>query len=150
MWQRVQTVFLGLTVVSLMVSLVQPIWQITEPEVTRVLTPFYYLHQGAYHYMPYALTAVLGIASITVALSEIKRYDKRLVQIKLGAFNSVLLAGMMICAVWFASQLSEQYPGNFSYGLGLYMIGVAVITNWLALRFIRKDEQLVKDSDRIR
>jgi len=100
--------------------------------------------------MPYSVTAVIGIASITVCIMEIRRYTNRLVQIKLGALNSVLLAGMMICAVYFSNQVTQQHPGNFKYGWGLYMIFVAVICNWLAIRFIRRDERLVRDSDRIR
>ncbi|MFN3839563.1 MAG: DUF4293 domain-containing protein [Cyclobacteriaceae bacterium] len=149
MWQRIQTVFLIITIVALVVALVQPIW-VSADSIALALTPFYYVNGDAYLYMPYSITAVIGIASITVSIMEIKRYDNRTVQIKLGALNSVLLAGMMICAVWFANRVAEQHPGNFKYGWGLYMIFVAVISNWLAIRFIRRDERLVKDSDRLR
>ena len=149
MWQRIQTVFLIITIVALVVALVQPIW-VSADSIVLALTPFYYMNGDAYLYMPYSITAVIGIASITVSIMEIRRYDNRTVQIKLGALNSVLLAGMMICAVWFANRVAEQHPGNFKYGWGLYMIFVAVISNWLAVRFIRRDERLVKDSDRLR
>lgn len=146
MWQRIQTVFLGLVILSLGISLIQPIW-LSDKDA---LTPFYLKQSDSFLYMPYALTAVLGIASITLALLTIRRFDNRLVQIKLGALNSVMLAGMMICAVWFASKVADGYSGNFRYGWGLYLIFVAVICNWLAMRFIRRDERLVRDSDRIR
>jgi len=149
MWQRIQTVFLALTIIALVVSLVQPIWLSTEG-TGSALTPFYFVHDNVFSYMPYSVTAVIGIASITVCIMEIRRYTNRLVQIKLGALNSVLLAGMMICAVYFSNQVTQQHPGNFKYGWGLYMIFVAVICNWLAIRFIRRDERLVRDSDRIR
>ena len=36
------------------------------------------------------------------------------------------------------------------HGFGLYLPGAAVIFNLIANRFIRKDEKLVRDSDRIR
>jgi Kef-type K+ transport system membrane component KefB len=149
MWQRIQTVFLVITVVALVISLVQPIW-ISTDNIARALTPFYYVNGDTFLYMPYSITAVIGIASITVSIMEIRRYDNRMVQIKLGALNSVLLAGMMICAVWFANKVSEQHAAGFKYGWGLYMIFVAVICNWLAIRFIRRDERLVRDSDRLR
>lgn len=149
MWQRTQTVFLVLTILALVISLVQPIWISTE-NITSALTPFYYLNGDTFLYMPYSITAVIGIASITISIMEIRRYDNRMLQVKLGALNSVLLAGMMICAVWFANRVTEQNPGNFKYGWGLYMIFVAVICNWLAIRFIRRDERLVRDSDRLR
>ena len=35
-------------------------------------------------------------------------------------------------------------------GLGLWLPGAAVICNLLANRFIRKDERLVRDADRLR
>lgn len=149
MWQRIQTVFLGLTIVAVAVSLVQPIWMSTGNTVS-VLTPFYFMQQEGFAYIPYSITAVIGIASITVSIMEIRRYDNRMVQIKLGALNSVLLAGMMICAVWFANRIADQHGGNFRYGWGLYLIFVAVICNWLAIRFIRRDERIVRDSERLR
>jgi hypothetical protein len=149
MWQRIQTVFLVLTVITLGVSLVQPVWQAQNADGTLVLTPFYLLQNGQYFYLPYSLTAMFAVAGITLALIEIRRYDNRLLQMKLGAFNTLMLAGMMISAVVFCNKLSNQYP-VFSYGISLYMIFGAVICNWVALKFIRRDEKLVRDSERLR
>ncbi len=149
MWQRIQTVFLIITILAVAISLVQPIWM-SSGDTDNILTPFYFMQQEVFAYMPYSITAVIGIASITVSVMVIRRYDNRMVQIKLGALNSVLLAGMMICAVWFANRLADQHAGNFRYGWGLYLIFVAVICNWLAIRFIRRDERMVRDSDRLR
>jgi hypothetical protein len=56
----------------------------------------------------------------------------------------------MISAIWFSSDLTELHPAGFRYGPGLYMIFAAVICNWLAVRFIRRDERLVRDSERLR
>jgi hypothetical protein len=150
MWQRIQTVFLVITILALLVALVQPIWQVKDGDISVVLTPFYLLKGTEYTYLPYTITAVLAVAAITLAIFEIRRYDNRQTQIKLGALNTLILACYMISAVWFASKLTEQYPFNFKYGLGLYLTFVAVICNWLAIRFIRRDERIVKDSNRIR
>ena len=149
MWQRIQTLFLAATIVALTISLVQPVWQ--GPEGSDItLTPFYLLQNGQYLYMPYSLTAMLAIVGITLALIEIRRYDNRQLQMKLGVLNTLFLAGMMVSAMWFSSALTEKFPSGFRYGLGLYLIFAAVICNWIAVRFIRRDERLVKDSDRIR
>lgn len=150
MWQRIQTVFLAITIGSLAVALVQPIWQAQSGDLVIVLTPFYLLKNSVYSYLPYSITAVLAVAGITVAAIEMKRYDNRQLQIKLGALNSLILAFVMICAVWFTSELSSEYATEFKYGLGLYLTFVAVMANWLAVRFIRRDERIVKDSDRLR
>jgi hypothetical protein len=158
MWQRIQTVFLGITILALIIALIQPIWILELGSGRVVLTPFYLLKGGAdgstgaenYIYIPYSLTAVLAVAAITVAILEIRKFNNRVVQIKLGALNTLLLAGMMICAAAFATRLPEQFGGAGRYGYGLYLTFVAVICNWLAIRFIRRDERLVRDSDRIR
>jgi len=149
MWQRIQTVFLVITIIALIISLVQPVWQGQSEGTTITLTPFCLLQNGQYIYIPYAITAMLAVAGITLALIEIRRYDNRMVQMKLGALNTLILAAMMISAMWFSSDLTEKFP-VFKYGIGLYMIFVAVICNWIAVRFIRRDERLVKGSDRIR
>lgn len=150
MWQRIQTVFLAITILSLAIALVQPIWMVQSGDSMIVLTPFYLLKDSVYTYFPYALTAALAVAGITLTIFEIRRYDNRQLQIKLGALNALILALYMICAVWFSSKLSEEYASGFKYGLGLYLTFVAVIANWLAIRFIRRDERIVKDSDRLR
>jgi hypothetical protein len=150
MWQRIQTVFLVITILALLIALVQPIWLVQSGDSTITLTPFYVLKDGQYIYLPYSITAVLAVAGITLAILSIRRYDNRQTQIKLGALNSLILACVMIAAVWFTSELSKEHTTGFRYGLGLYLTFVAVVSNWLAVRFIRRDERIVKDSDRLR
>jgi hypothetical protein len=73
-----------------------------------------------------------------------------MLQIKLGALNSLVMAGSLMALVWFATQLikSNQIAGE--YGLSLWMPAGAMVSNMIANRFIRRDEKLVRDSDRIR
>jgi heme/copper-type cytochrome/quinol oxidase subunit 3 len=150
MWQRIQTVFLSVTILALIISLILPVWQGKLDGTDVVLTPFYLLQKDQYIYFPYALTALLIVAGLTIAITEIRRYDNRILQIKLGALNTLILAGAMVCVAYYTMKLSEQYPTGSKNGLGMYLIFVAVLCNWLAVRFIRKDENLVKDSDRLR
>lgn len=149
MWQRIQTVFLGIAAIALIAALVMPLWEARAGEEIIVLTPFYLLKSGTYSYYPYALTAVFTVASLTLVLLTIKRYDNRIVQMKLGLFNTLILTGIMICIVWFVLSLNKQYPIARN-GYGMFFIFGAVICNWLAVRFIRRDEKLVKDSERLR
>lgn len=149
MWQRIQTVFLGIAAIALIVALVLPLWEARAGEEIIVLTPFYLLKSGDYFYYPYALTAVLTVAALTLVFLTIRRYDNRLVQMKLGLFNTLILTGIMICIVWFVLSLNKQYPIARN-GYGMFSIFGAVICNWLAVRFIRRDEKLVRDSERLR
>jgi hypothetical protein len=82
---------------------------------------------------------------------EIFRYRNRLLQIKLGALNSLFMAATIVSMVLFSNSLTETYAVQTSqYGISLYLPVAAMICNLLANRFIRKDEKLVRSVDRIR
>lgn len=149
MWQRIQTVFLVIAMIALGVALILPVWEARAGEEKIVMTPFYLLTGTQYLYFPYSLTAVLAIAGITLAFLTIKRYDNRMLQMKLAMLNTLILMGVMICIVVFVMKLNNQYPIARN-GYGMYLVFAAVVCNWLALRFIRRDERLVRDSDRLR
>ncbi|MEJ1236665.1 DUF4293 domain-containing protein [Chryseolinea sp. T2] len=159
MWQRVQTVFLAVAVISLLASLVFPIWSVDVNGDTTVLTSFYRAtglkgasSEGAvYVYMPYSVTAMLCVAAITLAIMGILKYNNRLAQMKIGALNSFFLVGVILASFYFSNDLIKTTDaGSGSFGLGMWLPGVAVLCNLLANRFIRKDEKLVRDSNRLR
>jgi hypothetical protein len=154
MWQRIQTVFLLIAIGSLIASIFYPIWTFTDPlGQTHKLFPLHYTvtQKGVANtqYFPYATTAILTIAAITLALIEIRKFKNRVLQMKLGALNSLFIAGSIASAVIFSNQLVKTFQGG-SYGLGLWLPGVAVICNLIANRFIRRDERIVRDSNRLR
>lgn len=157
MWQRIQTVFLAVAIIALLVSLVQPIWSIQAEASTHILTPFYLSEDAAgqngrlnvYAYFPFSITAILTVAAATIALTSITKYRRRVVQIKLGALNSLVLVGVVGCSVFFAIRLIEEFQGG-AYGLGFYLPMVAVICNLISNFFIRRDERLVRNSERLR
>lgn len=154
MWQRIQTVFLAIAIISLIASVFLPIWGFqTADGSTHELYALHYTvikdNVRTTSYMPYCLTAMLALAAATLAVIEIRRYDNRLLQMKLGALNSFFMAGTIAAAVIFANNMVKAHGGG-SYGLGLWIPGVAVVCNLLANQFIRRDEKLVRDSDRLR
>ncbi len=154
MWQRIQTVFLVIVIISLVASIFMPIWVFVE--ASGKVHSLYALHYTIVEnevrttvYFPYSLTAILAIAAATLAFISIRKYTNRLTQIKLGALNSLFLAGTIGSAVYFFNTLYSVHQGG-NYSFGLFLPGIAVVCNWLAMRFIRKDERLVRDSDRLR
>lgn len=150
MWQRIQTVFLGIAVLALLASLIFPIWSAEINGETNVLTAFYYLKGDRYQYSPYSLAAILIIGSATLALIEITKYKNRLTQMKIGALNSLFLVGAIGSATWFATQLIKVNQTGGQYGAGLWLLVIPMFCNLVANRFIRKDERLVRDADRLR
>jgi Na+-transporting NADH:ubiquinone oxidoreductase subunit NqrE len=158
MWQRIQTVFLLIAIIALITTIFLPIWGYQEPSgTTHELYPLHYtITQDAASrevrstaYLPYSITAILAIAAATIAIIEIRKYKNRMVQMKLGALNSLFMAGAIASAVIFSNGFFKTFQGG-SYGLGLWLPGVAVVCNLLANFFIRKDEKLVRDSGRLR
>jgi hypothetical protein len=151
MWQRIQTLFLALAILTLLTSLVFPIWSGGVNEEVGTLTAFYYLKNQTYQYNPYSLTAIMAIAASTLAFTEITKYKNRLTQIKIGALNSLFLLATLGFAFYFSNSLMKGMEGTKGqYGLGMWLPYVAVICNLLANRFIRRDEKLVRDSERLR
>ena len=158
MWQRIQTVFLIIAIIALIAAIFLPIWSNKDASgKTHVLYALHYtVREGGENgtlavttYFPYSLTAIFAVASATVAFIEIGKFKNRMLQMKLGALNSLFLVATIGLALYFASQMIKNYQGG-QYGLGMWLPGVAVLCNLLSNRFIRRDEKLVRDSDRLR
>lgn len=98
------------------------------------------------------LISVGAILAAGVMFFSISQFRNRMNQVKLNALFSLVTAltlGGMAYYTTKANQLFEpQYAGN--YLMAFYLPVVAMLNNFLANRFIRKDEKLVKDSDRLR
>lgn len=155
MWQRIQTVFLGLVVVVMAVSFFLPLWiYVDDSGIRHELYPLHFsIINGdarTTKYIPYCLTAIFMVAAATLAVQTIRRYDNRLLQIKLAAFNTIVLMLVMGAVVYFSSRLNDEfnYVGMSRGALWTVFAGVAF--NWLAMRFIRRDERIVRESDRLR
>jgi predicted membrane protein len=154
MWQRIQTVFLAIAIVSLVAAIFLPIWVFQDPSgKSHELYALHYsiIENGARNttYFPYSITAILLIAAATLAFLEIRKFKDRITQIKMGALNSLIIAIAMCAAVYFGTTMIKTFQGG-RYGLGLWLPAIAVVCNWLAIRFIKRDEKLVRDSDRLR
>lgn len=157
MWQRIQTVFLVILIISLLASIFLPIWGAQEESGrSHVLYALHYsIREKGENgtalnasYLPYSLTAFLLAAAITIATIEVRQFRNRMFQMKLGALNSLFIAGSMVAAFYFANELRALHGGGF--GFGMWLPGVAVVCNLLANQFIRRDERIVRDSERLR
>jgi hypothetical protein len=154
MWQRIQTVFLALAIISLIGAIFLPIWVFQDPSgKSHELYALHYtiIENGARTttYFPYFITAILLVAAATLAFMEIRKFKDRITQIKLGALNSLFIAIALCAGVYFGTTMIKTFQGG-RYGLGLWLPAVAVVCNWAAIRFIKRDEKLVRDSDRLR
>lgn len=154
MWQRKQTIFLAVTSLCMVLMIFFPVWVAADNGIQMMLYPLHYTVKGGEAditiYYPYSACAILAMASATIAIIEIGKFENRLLQLKLGALNSLLMAGALGAAVYFATRLIKTNQLAGGYDLGMYLPAAAMVSNLIANRFIRKDEKLVRDSDRIR
>ncbi len=165
MIQRIQSIFLLLVAICMALMLGFDIWQkvsVADGEVVRLdayylthfqmeeatdPTPTNIVEQQAAWYI-----AILASLAAVVALYSIFRYDNRLLQIKLGALNSLLIGVSFVAAMYLQYKGEEMLVTGASgeHLTGFYLPVAALLFNMLANRFIRKDEALVRSADRFR
>ncbi|MBX7125605.1 MAG: DUF4293 domain-containing protein [Cyclobacteriaceae bacterium] len=156
MWQRFQTVLLALVALCMVVGIFLPIWQGVEESGATVKLFALHLSRtdngvSSPNYFPYAATGILMIAAATLAIFEIRRYENRVLQIKIGMLNTLILTAAIATAYFFVNEQISHFEGSSQQvGLTVYIIFGGVFCNWLSIRLIRRDEKLVRDSDRIR
>ena len=76
----------------------------------------------------------------------------RLTQIKIGTINSMLTSIVVFFFLYqvFYYELYLNINDKISFLISFYLIFLAIFFNFLSNRFIRKDELLVRESERIR
>lgn len=160
MIQRIQTIFLILMIACMSAFLYLPIWGKMDADTgeTHQIKAFYHeqFTEGdaiyLYEYMPYALAGILASLIILISLVEIFKYKNRVLQMKLGMFNSLLIVAVLAVLMWFIFSGQEEWLPTIAgkFDAGLFMPAIAMILNRMAIRSIKKDEDLVRSVDRIR
>ncbi|GAB3181301.1 DUF4293 domain-containing protein [Telluribacter humicola] len=158
MLQRIQTIFLVIVAIGMGVFLALPLWEktATDGAQSASLTALRLSHQtNAVQSQEQSVLylAILAVVIAAVAIFAITRYRNRLLQSALCAANSilmtVLLAGTIYQTYYKGARFFEpESPGD--YLPGFYALIVAMLANVLANRFIRRDERMVKESNRMR
>lgn len=157
MLQRIQSIFLAITVLGLFVFLSTNTWtkDLTNGESITV-NPYYITHiKGSLALVkkPIFYVATLAILALGFTIFTIFQYKNRVRQMLLVALNSLLMGVATAVTVYLimkdATLLAEPTKQG-EFGVGLWAIFVSLISNWLANRFIKADEKKVKAADRMR
>ena len=160
MIQRIQTIFLVFVIACMGTFLYLPIWGKVDIETGEIhqIKALYHEHiteEGSmvvYDYMPYILAGILAGVIILISIVELFKYKNRLLQMKLGMINSLLIVGVLGILMWLVFTGQKEWLPTIAgkFGAGLFMPALAMIFNRLAIRSIKKDEDLVRSVDRIR
>ena len=160
MIQRIQTIFLILYIGALVCTFFFPVWQkisfdennSVETIITGYVTTVDFNSGDSSILYDNFFIAGLVIGSCIIALISIFSYKNRLNQIKLGALNSFITSVLIIYFLYdiFYNESYIEINDKISFLISFYLIFLAIFFNFLSNRFIRKDELLVRESDRIR
>ena len=161
MIQRIQTLFLILFIGSIITTFFFPAWQKIEMGdnnekgkiiVTGSISSTNFIeNDNIIIYDHFYISGTLIICCL-LALYSIFSYKNRLTQIKIGTINS-LFTSLVIFYFLYEVFYNERYidiNDKISFLISFYLIFLAIFFNFLSNRFIRKDELLVSESNRIR
>lgn len=150
MIQRIQSVYLLIVTILLIVCMCNPIGFIIGNDncISEFGNLCFTLPDGSKDYTPWALFGLLLVSAL-LAFGTIFLFKKRMMQIRLSIFNSVLLIGYYaVCIILILTALADETTFNASWPICLPLI--SLVLNWLAIRAIGKDEVLVKAYERLR
>lgn len=153
MIQRIQSVFLFLAAVLSGVTIFSPIAKFQ----TGASTGYFELLNvatnvpgvGISNAMLLSLLAVASLGSLIAIFLFKKRNSQAQLAVACGIL-SALFIGLVIYKLNIFDQSSQRQGAVMSYSFGLFLPIGALICNFVAARFIKKDEKLVRSADRMR
>ena len=145
MIQRIQTVFLLLAAIAFFLLFQFPF------AVSDIANPGF-LADKDFDIYDNIVLVVLTVLGGLIALVAVFLYKNRPLQIRLSYL--VIIVGILlilVAAVLFYNEAANIMDKvGVSDGTGIFMPVLAFIFGFLAARFIRKDEKLVRSADRLR
>lgn len=149
MIQRIQSVYLLVVTILMVICMCSPVGSIiaSTNEISEFGNLCIILPDGTKDYAPWALFAILLVVA-ALSFGTIFLFKKRMLQIRLTIFSSVMLIGYYLALVAYIFMLAEETTFSASWTICLPFAGI--ILNWLAIRGIGADEALVKAYDRLR
>ncbi len=146
MIQRIQSVFLLLASASGFGILATSF--ATTPETVQASTLF---SDATYSVSDNIGLLVLFALAGALALAGIFLFKNRQVQMKIGRFAIIAnILGFVLAVILFWQDIANLETVNINDGLGAYLPFSFLVFAILALRFIKKDDTLVKSMDRLR
>lgn len=162
MIQRVQTIFLFLVAVFMILVTLSDLWQQVNPDQTEQmeltawkLTTYTMVNgeeRGTINESTTPYIGILAIAAAIIALYSLSQFKNRTKQMFLNMINSLVMGVTLGVVVYKSYQANLDFNPSVSgeFLFGFYAIVAAIIFNVISNRFIRKDEMLIKSVDRIR
>ncbi len=153
MIQRVQSLYLLLVVIAYSLLFFLPIATystMATDSVTEIVSKFSIVQiSNADTNSTIPLIAAVIVLLIAV-LVTIFLYKKRILQIRITAILLLAHIGLVAALFYVADSLTKKFAADAVYGTGAYIVLIPLVFLVLANRAIRKDEKMVRSTDRLR
>jgi len=150
MLQRIQTLFLLLASVCMLVATVTPLASFFyngDPVVFEAMGMY---RSGDLESSTWALFAI-GAISALLPIVTVLLYKTRILQIRISIFNIFLMVGFYLYFGFLIFNINPEAGLQFQkIGIGAIMPVIAIILTYLAIRRIGADEILVRSFHRLR
>lgn len=155
MWQRIQTLYLFL---AICVNVAIYWLDLAQVKLNNLYHNFdlYGLVDSDTGVELYStlILSMLCTVSLVLSLVVVFMFKKRQLQIKLSQLNLVIQAALVAATLFIidgvATELTMEGEPIVEYEAGAFLTIVPIVFLYLAIRFIKKDEALVRAADRIR
>lgn len=154
MWQRIQTLFLGVAIITNLVLHLVNFASVKTDQLVYEFSLWGLLNTetGEMVYSSYPLLG-LNLISALLSLVIIFMFQKRQLQIKLAKLNLSIQAAF-VAAIFFLLDFAIEDLGlqnaEVEYAIATLISVLPLLFIYLAIRNIKKDEALVRAADRIR
>ena len=156
MWQRKQTLFLATAILINISLFFLDLAIIKSGEFSGAFGMYgaEALQEGSQAYSSMILAIVISV-SMLLSLATISQFKKRPIQVKLAQFNLLIQIAFIIALFFVIEQAMDAVKIEgpvpmLVYTIGAYLAVIPLFFMYLAIRFIKKDEALVRAADRIR
>jgi hypothetical protein len=150
MLQRIQTVYLLLASICMVVSLLTNLAVFSfDGNIVHFEAMGFYMNQEII--FPTWGLFVIGNISAILSVGIVFLYKKRMLQIRLASMNIFIILGYYALCGFFIYQRNPEFNSVFqNIGIGIITPFIAIILTYLAIRKIGADEALIRSLNRIR
>ncbi len=154
MIQRIQSIFLLMVSIFMGLTVFLPIWG-KQDAANKIQMNAIKMIEVSGDVVTEQTTVYLAIiAGLTAILSfgNIFNYKNRRFQMKIALFCTLLIAAFIGISTFLTYQAENAFSPELggTFGFGYFFPVAAVLFNWLSVRFIKKDEDMVRSADRLR
>ena len=150
MLQRIQTVYLLLASISMVVSLLTHLAVFTMGGELVSFEAMGFTLNGEIIFSTWGLF-IIGNISAILSVGIVFLYNKRMLQIRLSVINIFLILGYYGLIAFYIYMRNPEVESVFqNIGIGIITPFIAMIFTYLAIRKIGADEALIRSLNRIR